>query len=278
MAHAAGMLKFHHVCTERGTIVMNIHRPVPVILLSLLAASCGRPPYVAAQAEPSGVALHLDSTAAVFERGAAAGFAGAVVIRSGGREVFSAAAGKAGPEIPFTEHTAIDIASIAKPVTAMAILKLAEQGRLGLDDPIERWFPEAPSDKRRITLRQLLSHSSGITSFVDGVGDYTSSAADLALLTGAFMQGRIVGQGLVKEALTPVIASPRTNAQLGLGWMLYQIRLGLQAYHNGGSRHSSTEVVYYADLGVTVVSVANSGRGAGTEMGRLITEATLPRR
>ncbi|MGQ0588947.1 MAG: serine hydrolase domain-containing protein [Sphingosinicella sp.] len=54
------------------------------------------------------------------------------------------------------------IASTAKQFVAAAVVKLVEQGRLGLDDPLSRFFPDAPADKAAITLRQLLSHMSGI--------------------------------------------------------------------------------------------------------------------
>jgi CubicO group peptidase (beta-lactamase class C family) len=65
------------------------------------------------------------------------------------------------------------IASAGKQFTSAAILKLAERGRLNLDDHISRFFPDAPVDKRVITIRELLSHTSGFgQSYVsEGVTD-----------------------------------------------------------------------------------------------------------
>lgn len=55
------------------------------------------------------------------------------------------------------------LASISKPVTAMAVMCLVDQGRLGLDDPAQKYLPEFTGDGReRITLRNLLSHTSGL--------------------------------------------------------------------------------------------------------------------
>lgn len=55
------------------------------------------------------------------------------------------------------------VASISKPVTAMAVMRLVGQGRVRLDDPAQKYLPEFKGDGReRITVRNLLSHSSGL--------------------------------------------------------------------------------------------------------------------
>lgn len=60
-------------------------------------------------------------------------------------------------------HDAIwDVASITKQFTAAAILKLQMQGKLSLDDPLDKIFDDVPDNKAKVTLRQLLSHTSGI--------------------------------------------------------------------------------------------------------------------
>lgn len=53
------------------------------------------------------------------------------------------------------------IASTGKQFASAAILLLAQRGQLDLDAPLSRFFPDAPADKARITIRQLLSHTSG---------------------------------------------------------------------------------------------------------------------
>ena len=72
-----------------------------------------------------------------------------------------------------TADSLFQIGSISKSWTASMIVQLAEEGRLGLDDPIVKLLPEAPVDQR-ITIRQLLTHTSGIDGdlFTDtGRGD-----------------------------------------------------------------------------------------------------------
>jgi len=53
------------------------------------------------------------------------------------------------------------IGSLSKQFTAAAIYQLDSRGRLRLDDPLLRWFPEAPADKRAITIDQLVHHTAG---------------------------------------------------------------------------------------------------------------------
>ena len=60
-----------------------------------------------------------------------------------------------------TEQTPVVYASVGKMITAALALRLAEQGRLSLDDPVRKWVPEWPG-KRSKTLRDLLGHNGGI--------------------------------------------------------------------------------------------------------------------
>lgn len=69
-------------------------------------------------------------------------------------------------EIPFTPETRIRIASIAKPMTAMAIMQLVEKEVLDLDAPIQDYLPLFPiKNTGTITIRHLLSHTSGIPGY-----------------------------------------------------------------------------------------------------------------
>lgn len=66
-------------------------------------------------------------------------------------------------EQPIQKHTLFRMASNTKAVTAAAVLTLVESGDVGLDDPIARWFPTFGDGLgARITVRQLLTHSSGL--------------------------------------------------------------------------------------------------------------------
>ena len=66
---------------------------------------------------------------------------------------------------PATTKTNYRLASVTKQFTAMCILILADRGRLSLDDHITRFFPDYPAYGREITIRQLLTHTSGLRAY-----------------------------------------------------------------------------------------------------------------
>ena len=65
--------------------------------------------------------------------------------------------------VPATADTSYPIASVSKNFTAALILRLADRGRLTLDDPLSRFFPDARPKIGALTLRHLLDHTSGLT-------------------------------------------------------------------------------------------------------------------
>jgi CubicO group peptidase (beta-lactamase class C family) len=64
--------------------------------------------------------------------------------------------------VPVTDDTKFEIASMTKQFTDAAILLLAEEGKLGLDDPIERFLSDVPPSWKPITIRQLMDHTAGL--------------------------------------------------------------------------------------------------------------------
>ena len=94
-------------------------------------------------------------------------FMGAVLVAREGRVIFESACGLANAEwaVPNTPDTAFRVASVTKQFTAAAFLRLAEQGRLRLDDPAARHVEGLPAAWQGLTLRQLLNHTSGIPEF-----------------------------------------------------------------------------------------------------------------
>lgn len=73
---------------------------------------------------------------------------------------------------PVNENTVFPVASISKWITSFGVLKLVEQGKLDLDKPVDnyltRWhLPESEFDNKKVTVRKLLSHSSGL---IDDLG------------------------------------------------------------------------------------------------------------
>jgi CubicO group peptidase (beta-lactamase class C family) len=68
-------------------------------------------------------------------------------------------------QTPATPQTNYRLASVTKQFTAASILLLAESGRLTLDDPVRRWLPQLPEAAAPMTIRQLLTHTSGLIDY-----------------------------------------------------------------------------------------------------------------
>lgn len=95
---------------------------------------------------------------------AASGFSGTVLVERQDGLVVHNAYGTIDEEqkVPAAIDTLYDTGSIVKMFTAAAILKLEDEGRLSVSDPISRFFDAVPEDKAEITLHHLLTHTSGI--------------------------------------------------------------------------------------------------------------------
>lgn len=140
----------------------------PVVLLSLGLALSLAPPLVGstapaadpAAADTTDLPERLDTH---LSRLAGLGFSGAVVVARGEEVVLEKGFGLADREAgrAWTAGTPSTIGSITKPLTATAVLTLVEAGRLGLDDPLPRFFDDVPADKAGITVRHLLTHTAG---------------------------------------------------------------------------------------------------------------------
>ena len=94
------------------------------------------------------------------------GYNGAVLVIRDGRVVLKRSYGMANRAagIRADTNTVYNLGSITKQFTAAAILRLEELGKLRTTDSIARFFPDAPADKRAITLHQLLTHTAGFNS------------------------------------------------------------------------------------------------------------------
>lgn len=120
--------------------------------------------------------------------------------------------------------------SNTKTLTAVLVLQLVDEGRIGLDDPVERWLPGAVPDGDAITVRMLLNHTSGLA-------DYAYDPDALATMTGMQQDAPTTEQLLAIGADQPLLFPP------GQGW----------SYSNSG--YSALELILedvtgrsYADL------------------------------
>ncbi|MDQ2702541.1 MAG: beta-lactamase family protein [Pseudomonadota bacterium] len=105
----------------------------------------------------------------------------AVVRRGYGLSDIGESDGSGGTEAgPATNYR---LASISKQFTAAAILLLAQDGKLGIDDPVRRWLPSLPEAADAITLRHMLSHTSGLVDYEDLMAvDYAGQIRDAGVL------------------------------------------------------------------------------------------------
>src|SRR5919106_1171799 len=84
--------------------------------------------------------------------------------------------------VPATDSTVYQSGSVGKQFTAAAVVTLAREGKLGLDDSIRRFFPEGPAAWHRITVRHLLTHTSGIPDYTDSTMDYRRDYTEAELV------------------------------------------------------------------------------------------------
>ncbi|MGH8252006.1 MAG: serine hydrolase domain-containing protein [Steroidobacteraceae bacterium] len=93
--------------------------------------------------------------------------------------------------VPVTPATNFRLASVSKQFTAAAVLLLAEDGRLGLDEPARKWLPSLPPAADAVTLRQLLTHTSGLIDYEDVIpASMTAQLHDADVLALLETQGR----------------------------------------------------------------------------------------
>jgi CubicO group peptidase (beta-lactamase class C family) len=100
--------------------------------------------------------LHVAEAQAFWKALGPIGFRGVALVAQDGKPVLFEGAGGV------SETATFDLASIAKAITAIATLRLADRGKLKMVDPLSRFFPDTPQDKRAITVHQLLTHTGGI--------------------------------------------------------------------------------------------------------------------
>lgn len=74
-------------------------------------------------------------------------------------------------QVPAQADTVYRIASISKPMAATAVMQLAEKGRVNLDDPVQKYVPYFAAKPLTVTLRHLMTHTSGIRHYKPGEFD-----------------------------------------------------------------------------------------------------------
>src|SRR5688572_29162433 len=119
---------------------------------------------------PTPYPAKIDALFAAYDRSTSPGCA--VAVYQGDRIAYRKAYGMANldHDVPLTTSTVFHVASVSKQFTATAILLLAQDGKLSLDDDIRKHLPELPDFGTRITIRHLANHTSGIRDQWDLLG------------------------------------------------------------------------------------------------------------
>jgi CubicO group peptidase (beta-lactamase class C family) len=88
----------------------------------------------------------------------------ALAITKNGQPIVNKGYGLANVElnVPVTSETVIRLGSVSKQFFTTAIMKLVEEGRLSIEDPVHKFFPDAPEGWRPIKIKNLMSHTSGL--------------------------------------------------------------------------------------------------------------------
>ncbi len=150
-----------------GTVLVG-HMPSTAVVL---AGVPGDLPAASTPVRKARIVAAADSLAkAGLVSGPDAGIA--IAVSRGAETILEAGYGTADLEngVPVTRETVFRIGSLTKQFTAAAILRLAQDGKLALDDDLTKYLPDFPTHGARITLRHLLNHTSGLRNFTTRYG------------------------------------------------------------------------------------------------------------
>lgn len=145
-----------------------------------------------------------------------------VLIARDGKIVYRRAAGFADREagVPMREDAIFRLASITKPLVTAAAMRLVEEGRIGLDDPITRWVPNfrprlADGGEPIITVRHLLTHTAGLSYGFLEAGDSPYQKAGVS--DGLAEPGMTLEENLRRIVSVPLAYRPGAAWRYSLG-------------------------------------------------------------
>jgi CubicO group peptidase (beta-lactamase class C family) len=134
------------------------------ILIILAIGSSAMPAWALAAEDPVSRGLHeqVDKVFAKWDSTVSPGCALAVI--KAGQIIYKRGYGMADldHDVPINPETVFHVASVSKQFTAAAILLLAQEGKLTLDDDVRKYITELPDFGERITIRHLIYHTSGL--------------------------------------------------------------------------------------------------------------------
>jgi len=162
---------------------------------------------------------------------------------------------------PVTADTMFHIASVTKTVTATAIVRLAQAGKLDLDEPVAPHLdfplvnPHHPS--AQVTFRHLLTHTSGISDAKYYEVDFRTRGGDATLSLGDFLKAYLVPGGRTYSADECYTTAP------GAAWDYSNVGYGLLGYLagriGGGDMRQQTQQAIFTPLGMRHTSWTLAG-------------------
>lgn len=146
----------------REDVVTKRARTASLLLFPLFAIACAAHAQTGVNLVGEGIAARLDK---IFERYNRQDCPGCSLgVAQNGRVVYTHGYGMANLEysVPITPETIFEAGSVSKQFTTGAIQILANQGKFSIDDDVRKYLPEVPAFGPKITIRHLLSHTSGL--------------------------------------------------------------------------------------------------------------------
>lgn len=210
------------------------------VLLFLAAVSCNEPVSLEL-VSPSAAgmsAARLDRIDSLLNRSIADGYVngGVALIARDGKTVYEKAFGTSDREnnVPMQTNAIFRIASQTKAITSVGVMILCEEGKIVLDDPVSKYIPEFahpavlntfnPKDSsyttvpanREITVRDLLTHTSGIDYAVIGSENMRAIYAKAGIPVGFESRSLVLGDEIRKLGKLPLVHQPGLAFTYGL--------------------------------------------------------------
>lgn len=181
-----------------------------VVAAAMFGATASAADVAPAQGIDSTIARHMEQAGIM-------GMGAAVII--GGKVVWTKGYGYADKEhgVPFTPSTVMNIGSISKTVTGVAMMRAAQDGKLNIDADINRYLPFKVVNPyhpgERITLRHLATHTAGIADHPTVYRDSYHFGGDATEPLGDFLKGYFVAGGATYSKDNFIDAKPGTQRE-----------------------------------------------------------------
>ncbi len=166
-------------------------RKVPTLGLIVVGAALA----VSASAQPQPAVAGDSKLQRARDELVAAGAPGAVaLVRDGDRTIrLTSGHGNLKPRTPMRASDRFRVGSVTKTFVATIVLQLVGEGKLGLEDTVERWLPGLVPNGAGITVRQLMNHTSGLFSYSEDREFLAQAECDLLHDRGLEARARVRG-------------------------------------------------------------------------------------